>query len=378
MRLFRRPTAPHAPLASPQMRVMRLTSSMLIRRVGSGSWHTPQTTAYTNEAELRDLLAETPSLLPGIDERPTAAGTEMPLSGTGQADVVIVDASGDITVVECKLAANPEIRRRVVGQLLAYSSAIWQMSFEEFDDAFRRSQAKRSLFDALVCGNDLDEREFRAAVDDNLQNGSMRLIIATDEITDELKRIVSYLNSHTTTHVEFLALEMRRAVDEAVEVLLPAIYGEESAREKKRSGSRGQRLGRETLLASIREESPLAGDAAEGILDWADREPRLNVRYTDTRCRIETGAGPLLRLATTGWPEKIQVHLRTLANHGESRDERRVERLVQELADIGVNLDSGEPRSRNLAPLEPLADGSRREQFLTLMERVLDTLTTFP
>ena len=49
----------------------------------------------------------------------------MPISGTGKADVVIVDASGDITVVECKLAANPEIRRRVVGQLLAYSSAIW-------------------------------------------------------------------------------------------------------------------------------------------------------------------------------------------------------------------------------------------------------------
>lgn len=83
-----------------------------------------------------------------------------------------------------------------------------------------------------------DEEEFRAAVDDNLRSGSMRLIIATDEITDELKRIVSYLNSHTTTNVEFLALEMRRAVDEGVEVLLPAIYGEESAREKKRSGRR--------------------------------------------------------------------------------------------------------------------------------------------
>ena len=66
----------------------------------------------------------------------------MPISGTGKADVVIVDASGDITVVECKLAANPEIRRRVVGQLLAYASAIWQMSFEEFDDAFATQPGK--------------------------------------------------------------------------------------------------------------------------------------------------------------------------------------------------------------------------------------------
>ena len=93
----------------------------------------------------------------------------MPISGTGKADVVIVEASGDITVVECKLRANPEIRRHVVGQLLAYSSAIWQMSYAEFDDAFRRSEAKRSLSDAFVPGNDLDEEEFRAAVDDNLR-----------------------------------------------------------------------------------------------------------------------------------------------------------------------------------------------------------------
>ena len=99
---------------------------------------------------------------------------------------------------------------------------------------------------------------------------------------------------------------MRRAVDEDVEVLLPATYGEESARNRERGAPRGQRLDRDTLVASIREQSESAGDAVEGILDWADHESRLNVRYTNTRCRIETGAGPLLRLARTGWPEKIR------------------------------------------------------------------------
>lgn len=115
----------------------------------------------------------------------------MPIPGTGKADVVIVDASGEITVVECKLRANPDIRRQVAGQLLACASAISQMSFADFDGAFRRSKANTSLPDALVPGNDLDEEEFRAAVDDNLRSGRMRLIIAVDEITDELKRIVT-------------------------------------------------------------------------------------------------------------------------------------------------------------------------------------------
>jgi hypothetical protein len=345
---------------------------MLIRRVGGGSWHTPQTTAYTNEAELRDLLAETPSLLPGIDERPTAVAKEMPISGTGKADVVIVDASGEITVVECKLRANPEIRRHVVGQLLAYSSAISQMSFADFDDAFARSKANSSLSNGLAADSDLDE-ELRAAVEDNLRSGSMRLIIAVDDITDELKHIVSYLNFHTTTDVNFLAFEMRRAVGEGVEVLLPETYGEESAREKERSGPRRQRLDRETLLASIREQSELAADAAERILDWADGEPRLDIRYTHARCSIETGGWLLLRLAATGWPGKIRVGLRTLADHGEPWEDERVEQLVQELADIGVQL---EPTRLRLASLEPLADDTKRQQFLTLMERVLDTLTT--
>ena len=331
------------------MLVMRLTWPMLIRRDGGdGSWHTPHTTSYTNEAELRDLLAETPSLLPGIDEGPAAAGKEMPIPGTGSADVVIVDASGEITVVECKLRANPEIRRRVVGQLLAYASAISQMSFADFDGAFRRSKPNTSLSDALVPGNDLDEEEFRAAVDDNLRSGRMRLIIAVDEITEELKRTVTYLNSHTTASVELLAFEIRRAVDEGVEVLLPATYGEESAREKERSAPRGQRLDRETLLGIIREQSELAADAAEGILDWADGEPRLDVRYTPTSgVRLRTAGNPLLILTRGG---QLRVVVKTLSEHAE-RDDERIEQLVQDLAEIGVQLEPQGARPKT--PLSP-------------------------
>jgi hypothetical protein len=75
---------------------------------------------------------------------------------------------------------------------------------------------------------------------------------------------------------------------------------------------------------------------------------------------------------------EIQVHLRTLADYGAPWDNEHVERLVQELANIGVNLDSSEPRARNLAPLEPVADDNTRQDLLALMERVLDTLTASP
>ena len=322
--------------------------------------------AYTNEAELRDLLAETPSLLPGIDEGLAAASKEMPIPGTGKADVVIVDAGGEITVVECKLRANPEIRRRVVGQLLAYASAISQMSFADFDGAFRRSNANRSLSDGLVPGNDLDEEEFRAAVDDNLRSGRMRLIIAVDEITEELKRTVTYLNSHTTTNVELLALEMRRAVDEGVEVLLPATYGEESAARKsgplrastarRCSPSFASRTSWPPTPRKAFSTGPMAG------LTFATPPP---LAFASGR------AGTPLLIITRGG--QLRVVLKTLSEHGE-RDDERIEQLVQDLAEIGVQL---EPKgARPKTPLEPLADDTRRQRFLTLMEQVLDTLTS--
>ena len=71
------------------------------------------------------------------------------------------------------------------------------------------------------------------------------------------------------------------------------------------------------------------------------------------------------------------MHLQTLANHGEPWDDKRNEQLVQELADIGVNLDSNERRWPR-APLESLADEGRRRQFLALMVRALDTLPGSP
>ena len=126
----------------------------------------------------------------------------------------------------------------------------------------------------------------------------------------------------------------------------------------------------ETLLAIIREQSELAGDAAEGILDWAEREPRLDVRYTPSAVRLGTAGNPLLIIRGG----HLRVVLKTLSEHGEPRDDERIGQLTQQLADIGVQFDA--MRARPKTPLEPLADDTRRQRFLSVMERVLDTLTT--
>ena len=89
---------------------------------------------------------------------------------------------------------------------------------------------------------------------------------------------------------EVIAIEVKQYVGaDGTKTLVPRVIGqpaEVEARKWRPTTSRGQRLDRETLLAIIREDSELAADAAEAILDWADREPRIEVHYTPAAASV--------------------------------------------------------------------------------------------
>jgi hypothetical protein len=144
-----------------------------------------------------------------------------------------VDAHGRLTLVECKLKANPEIRRAVIGQILVYAGGLWRMSYDDFAAGFA-ARAGQSLESAVAkaIGDELDEEQFRKAVTRSLTAGGFRLVIALDAITAELKRIVEYFNEHTSSSVQVLALEVTYTKDGDIEVLAPDVYGQESAARK--------------------------------------------------------------------------------------------------------------------------------------------------
>jgi hypothetical protein len=210
---------------------------VLIRAKGEATWNKPTTTAYDNEAALQTLIEKSPELLPGSKGAPVLTVREMSVE-SGFIDLVVVDSDGTITLVECKLRANPQIRREVVGQIMAYASCTWGMSYEQFDGAFNAPvKDGQTLAQRMekIAPEGWNEEQFRTAVQDNLTTGRFRLVIAVDEITDELKRIVLYLNQHTNSEVQILALELRYIADKGVEILFPTVYGEESTATKKPS-----------------------------------------------------------------------------------------------------------------------------------------------
>ena len=214
---------------------------MLIRHAGE-RWHSPASESFDDEATLELLLKESPNLLPSSQGAPLAVVSQLYIPETGPADLIAVSTAGAITVVECKLKANPEIRRNVLGQVFAYASGLWKMRYEEFDDLYAKRAgmplAEHVWAAAEQASVDFDEEAFRAGIANALAQGNVGMVIAVDSITDELRRTVEFVNSHTLPSVDLLALALGYVKDGDVEVLVPALYGDEAVREKARQTTR--------------------------------------------------------------------------------------------------------------------------------------------
>ena len=88
-------------------------------------WHLLVPTGFPNEATLHTLVEQAPHLLP-LAGNPSLVvlGREVQL-GIGYADLIAIEPSGHIAVIEIKLARNAEARRAVIAQVLAYAAYLW-------------------------------------------------------------------------------------------------------------------------------------------------------------------------------------------------------------------------------------------------------------
>jgi hypothetical protein len=214
------------------------------------AWAEPQIAGHKSEDELQALLATSPDLLPGSETGlPMAVARELSVA-PGRIDVVGVDVDGQLTLCECKLAANPGARREVVGQLLEYAGALRGMDFDDFSARFE-ARAGRPLLVAVsdIAGEGFDEEAFLAQVAENLEAGRFRLVVVVDRITDALKQTVTYLNDHLDGPV--IALELAYLRDGEVEMLIPAVYGEEIA-ERKEPARRAPVVDADTVIVAAR------------------------------------------------------------------------------------------------------------------------------
>jgi hypothetical protein len=168
---------------------------------GSGSdgqWRPLTPALYPSEAALHDLVEQAPQMLPlAGSPRLTVLGREVRL-GAGYADLLAVESSGRLVVIEVKLAVNAESRRAVVAQVLSYAGYLQGLDPGQLESQVLASQlAPAGSVLAAVEADDqqhaLDQDAFQEGLARTLAEGSFRLVIVLDSAPDELLQVVGYL-----------------------------------------------------------------------------------------------------------------------------------------------------------------------------------------
>ncbi len=124
--------------------------------------------------------------------------------GNGYADILAVETTGRPVIIEVKLERNPEARKAIVSQIIAYAAFLQGFSIEGLErDPLRRSlddAGHASIFDAVKAEDQegaVDADSFSALLHDCLQRGSFRLVLVLDDVPDELERVIAYLDAIT-------------------------------------------------------------------------------------------------------------------------------------------------------------------------------------
>ncbi len=246
---------------------------LLIRTSPNDPFAEPAVTSHPNEAELQTQILRRPSLLPTNPS--LALVTEFNIPSVGRVDLVGVAADGRVWLIECKLANNPEIRREIVGQVLAYAGGIWKMPYEEFAATFAHRNEGTALLTAVqqAVGGEVDLDAVADGVRESLARGQFTLVLAVDRITDELKTIVEFLDQHTTTDIRVMALEMAYFREGAVEILTPVTYGDQLT--KVPAPNQASRWTEEGFTAALAEVSDAKmRSALEAVLDHGRQKGR--------------------------------------------------------------------------------------------------------
>ena len=354
---------------------------------------------YDSEALLQGLLSRYPDLLAGdqIDSASprkwllVSAEMDVPAEEDGggrwSVDHLFLDQDAVPTIVEVKRSSDTRIRREVVGQMLDYAAnglLYWSVDTlrARFEAQCARDQIDPDAALAAVLEDAAGAETFWTGVKTNLEAGRVRLVFVADEIPNELRSIVEFLNSQMNP-AEVLALEIRQYVGGGGErTLVPRVIGAtvEARRRKGRTASSGRTWDKESFLEELRSRRSETDVAvASSILEWAEGR----------RLRISAGHG-----ANDGWVAPVADHngrkhrVITLWTYGgvevafesmkakppfSSRD-LRLELLRRLNALPGMNLPEDSLDHRPALDLSALASEEVRDKFLAVLDWAFDQI----
>lgn len=252
--------------------------------------------------------------------------------------------------------------------------------YERLDGAVRRQHitSLAELAQAAAGDDPFDADEFRSTVARNLDDDAFRLVFAVDEITEDLKRAVEYLNAHTVDSTTAVVLELDYSKVGDVEILVPRSYGEEAAQRKRASRARTRWTEADLFKTLEADASAEDAGAARELYDWASaRVHRFwwgEGQSPSVTLVFDTPEGLIQPCAIyTGWANGVAVNFEWMRK----RPTAALHRVLDDLDSLPtVHAMGDEIIAKNFAkrPTVPLAELARAgvSTLTHAIERLLD------
>jgi hypothetical protein len=313
---------------------------------GGVIWHVLGPPLF-KEGPLQELIEGRPDLLPYVDDGPVAVAAELKVPKDGRADVVVVDADGQITIVETKLVTNGDFRD-VLSQILSYAGGLYGLDYIGFKDRFASARRTTGLIAPFEASGEAWEEElFRGRVGEHLKAGAFDLVIALNVVTEGLVQTVELLDDQTPKHFRLSILVWGESATPVRHVPRPADKTPED------------------LVAGIHRRDSRAGEAAQALLGWVT-ERGLEMDCNNGKDGVVKGPEGETLFSMMGHQEMVRVPVRSL--RAEGVDSASIDRLVEDLSALGF--ESNERRSK--VSLAALAEADAVFAFTALMERLLE------
>jgi hypothetical protein len=341
---------------------------------------------FRGEGELQSYIAQNPECIPmgEIEEglELLVLGREFP-TASGPVDVLAMDSSGLLYLIETKLYANPD-KRKVVAQVLDYGASLWAAGAEStsasLDDFLARQPDRTRLSDRVQARFGLSDDETSETVDElwrGLRAGRFRFIVLMDQLHDRLKDLILFLNENS--NFQLLAVELECYEHQDTRITIPRLFGAEL------KGGGGLRKSQRWDEALMRSDLDARGMAPEhrALIEWACGFAR--TLEGEGIATIEFGGGNKPSMLVHG-PRMLAFRISIAKNHKEASislhmknwklsgaDVTRVDEKLAALgATIGVPLKYEPGRLLSIvSPLLSVKDRGAAERDLRELLRVL-------
>lgn len=301
-------------------------SGILYRKNG-GSWQAPKDSGYLNEDQLQAVIHDFPQLLPGVE--PNSYACREFNTKSGPIDNLIINSkNGAITLVECKLAKNQEVRRKIIGQIIDYAASLSKMNFQEFHTQW---QARGG---ANLASIKIEESSLSQRIEENLEAARFTLLVTVDEINDPLKDMVVYFNNKTDSTTRVALIELGRHLIDGSEIIIPRTFGYEALKPDIDEYDNRAPWSFVDYSAWLNSNEPKTVDIFEGVIKKFEQA---GFNWSGTKAETPSGA---IKVMSGGQPRfPLVFHTFGKATVEVRFQDFKKEVFVEELGEIFTDID---------------------------------------